>query len=716
MRFTSTLARASTRRPRLVLLLWLAAAVAAIGAIFLVHVQMSTKVGASGSESSRAENLTREHFPSGDTHEAVILRSRSSTVASAPFQQELGSVRSGLRSVGARLVPQTPPSSDAYAAIVLFELGRAKVGDVLPVVQRLDGKHGFDVAAFGPHFLDHDFHSAAASDLRTGETYGVIAALILLLLVFGALVAALVPLALGLVATLVGLALVTLLGEAFELSVFVRNIVAGMGLALGIDYTLFVLSRFREERARGLEVPDAIEATGGTASGAVVVSGTVVAVALSSMLLVSDRVLRSLALGAAIVTIVAVFAALTLLPALLRVLGDGVNRLGVPVLGRRVAAARPARFWSVVAERVTARPGPWLLVTSGVLVALATPALGLKLGSAGANALPDRLPAKRAFELFQQAFRSATADPTRVVITGSSSSAGVQNAVDRLEQKLQGDRIFFGPPRIERAPGLTAVSFYVAGDPGGERETSGVQRLRHDYIPAARFPASSDVLVGGPTADSLDYVRSIKGSALPVFAFVLGLSFLLLMLAFRSIVVPLKAIVLNLLSVGAAYGVLVLVFEHGFARGLLGLHRAVTIEAWVPMLLFALLFGLSMDYHVFLLSRIREQYRAQRDTTEAVSFGIISTARIVTGAALIIVVVFAGLARGDLVMFQELGLGVAVALLLDATVVRVVLVPSAMRLLGRWNWYPSQLSRAGEEAAEPARPLEEQPTVAITRR
>jgi uncharacterized membrane protein YdfJ with MMPL/SSD domain len=692
MSFTASLARASARHPWLVLLLWLAAVGASVASLLPVQSNMVTKVGASGSESSRAEQLAKR-LSNGDTHEAVVVRSKQFTLTSAEFRAELKAVQERLRKLGAKVEPVTPPSGAVYAALVLFEVGRASPGAVVHQIGDLGGKNGFETGVFGPHFLDRDFHTAASEDLHTAEEYGVAAALILLLLVFGTLVGALLPLALGVVATLVGLGVLQGIGQAIQLSVFSRNIVAGMGLALGIDYSLFMLSRYREERAQERPAVEAIEAMGRYASHAVVVSGTVVAVALTSMVLVPDRVLRSLALGAGIVTLVAVTAALTLLPALLRLFGGATNRLAIPLIGRRIVAARPGRIWSAVAHRVTTQPLPSFLVGAGVMLALATPALTLKLGAAGANALPNNLPAKRAFRLLQSSFRSATAEPTRVVIAGDPSSVGIQNGVGRLEHYLQADHVFFGPTRVEKAQGVTAMSFYVSGDPGGREAIRAIQRLRHRYIPQAGFPESSDVLVGGPSADTLDYVQSIKGSRFRVFLFVLALSFVLLAIAFRSLVIPLKALALNLLSVGAAYGVLVLVFQHGVGAEALGLHHAAKIEAWVPMLLFALLFGLSMDYHVFLLSRIRERYRERRDTAEAIVFGVVSTGRIITGAALIIVVVFASLARGNLVMFQELGVGVAVALLLDATIVRVVLVPAAMSLLGRWNWYPSRLSR-----------------------
>jgi putative drug exporter of the RND superfamily len=701
MGMSSALARASARRAWLVIATWALLVVTAVGTIALVDPTMTTDVGGSDSEAARAAEVADAQLPGTEPREAVVIHSDSATVDSAEFQQAFASMGDRLRQLGAKLSPTTPASSDGYAALLLFEIDEARLDDVTRAADELDADDRFDAAVFGPNLVDRDFHAAADADLRKGETFGVAAALVLLLLVFGTAVAALIPLVLGLVATVVGLAVVTLVGEVVELSVFVHNIVAAMGLALGIDYSLFVVSRYREERARGPEPAEAIAISGRTASHAVLVSGMAVAIALSSMILVSDRVLKSLAIGAGIVTAVAVLAALTLVPALLGLLGDGVNRFAVPRLGARVASGRASPLWSRLARRVTARPGIALVATTALLVALALPARDLELGSSGAAALPNSLEAKRGFRLLEHAFGSATSDRTRTVVSGDISSVEAENAIGRLLNRLDRDPLFFGPAEVDEAQDLAVVSFYVAGDPAGDQAIAAVRRLRTEYIAESRFPSSTDVLVGGPTAEVVDYVDSITGSWLRVIAFVLALSFALLAVAFRSLVVPLKAMVLNVLSASAAYGVLVLVFQHGVGANLLGLQETEKIEAWVPMLLVALLFGLSMDYHVFLLSRIREEYRASGDTGAAVSFGLVSTGRIITGAALIIVVAFAGLAVGDLVMFQQLGLGVAVALLLDATVVRVLLVPAAMRMLGRWNWYPSRLAHATAEAGQP---------------
>jgi RND superfamily putative drug exporter len=492
------------------------------------------------------------------------------------------------------------------------------------------------------------------------------------------------------VSIVVALGLVALLAQPFELSVFVINMLTGMGLALGIDYALFVISRYREERARGHEQLDAIAMSGLTASRAVVFSGTAFVVAMFGMLIVPSSIMRSLAAGAILVGIVSVVAATTLLPALLGLLGDRVDALRIPIVGRRsLEAANPeGRFWGAIVRRVLRRPVLSLAVSAAVLVALAAPILGMNIGTSGVTALPDRFVSKRGFLALEHDFPGTTTDPAEIVVAGDASLAEAHRALEGLQTTLAADPRF-GKGEIRRsADGDVAVlSVPVRGDPSSEAAVAAVRDLRSELVPRTFADSGAEVYVGGTTSENIDYFDSVIDPAPAVIAFVLGLTFILLTVVFRSVVVAGTAVILNLLSVGAAYGLLVTVFQHGIGADLFGFQRTDTIEAWVPLFLFSVLFGLSMDYQVFLLSRIKERYDASRDTTDAVMFGVGSTARIITGAALIIVAVFAGFARGDLIMFQQMGFGVAVALLIDATVIRSVLLPSAMRLLGDWNWY-----------------------------
>jgi len=339
------------------------------------------------------------------------------------------------------------------------------------------------------------------------------------------------------------------------------------------------------------------------------------------------------------------------------------------------------------------RPVVSLVLVTLALLGLAVPVLALRSGEAGVGTLPDRLAAKQGYLVLNDAFPGETTEPVEIVIDGDAASPAVQSGIERLKRQLARDDLF-GAAELEtnRAGDLTLLTIPIEGDPLGKDAVDGVRELRSEHVPRALPGGDVDVLVTGDTAESIDESDTMSRWLPRVLAFVLGLSFVLLTIAFRSLVVAVKAIAVNLLSVAAAYGLLVLVFQEGVGNELFGFPQVDTIESWVPLFLFAVLFGLSMDYHVFLLSRIRERYRQTGDNSDAVVHGVASTGRIITGAALIIVAVFSGFARGDLVMFQQMGFGVAVALLLDATVVRLVLVPAAIKLLGERNWYlPSWL-------------------------
>jgi RND superfamily putative drug exporter len=414
------------------------------------------------------------------------------------------------------------------------------------------------------------------------------------------------------------------------------------------------------------------------------------------MLIVPSSIMRSLAVGAILVGIVSVAASATLLPALLSLLGDRVDRLRIPLIGRRsLESANPeGRIWGTIVRAVLRRPGLSLALSAAVLLAAAVPVFGMHIGTSGVTVLPDRLESKQGFAALQRNFPEATSDPVEIVVARGATRPAAGQALTQLSARLAADRRF-GEGRIERsADGSVALlSVPVRGDPAGSAAISAVRELRSAIVPAAFANTKAEVLVGGTTSETIDYFDSVIGPAPWVIALVLGLTLIFLTAAFRSLVIAGTAVVLNLLSVGAAYGLLVLVFQHGVGASLFGLSQADTIEAWVPLFLFSVLFGLSMDYQVFLVSRIRERYDETGDTAEAVTFGVASTARIITGAALIIVAVFVGFASGELIMFQQMGFGVAAALLIDATIIRLVLLPSAMRLLGTWNWYlPSWLA------------------------
>jgi uncharacterized membrane protein YdfJ with MMPL/SSD domain len=701
----------SSRRPWRIVAGWVGAlfAAIAISAAFLGDALSGDEEGTSTSESGRADELRSQRFAerSGggarDASEVVVVSSGGVTVDQPRFERQVDALAAELQGAGAAQVTTFYDtgsgrlvSRDRDATAMLVALGRNaedEIQGVVEAVQTVDGRSGFDAAITGEFTLDDDFSTLAEEDLANGELgFGLPAALIVLLIVFGSVVGGLIPLLTAIVAIVVGLALMAVVGQAFPLSVFATNMLTGMGLALGIDYSLFVLSRYREERLHGREELDAIAAVGGSASRAVLFSGIAFTLAMIGLLLVPHTIMRSLATGAIAAGLVSVAAALTLLPALLSLFGDRVNALRIPFFGR-AAGREQSPFWSRTVRGVMSRPLTSLVVATALLLALAAPVLGLQSGEAGVTTLPDRLEAKQGYLALNAEFPGETTDPAEIVIDGEASSPAVQTGIEQLRARLASEDLF-GPPDLERnrAGDLTVLTVPIEGDSRAEDAIDAVRELRSTYIPAAFPDPEVDVLVGGDTAESIDESETMSDWLPTVFAFVLGLSFVMLTVAFRSLVVAIKAIAINLLSVGAAYGLLVLVFQEGVGNELLGFPQVDTIEAWVPLFLFAVLFGLSMDYHVFLLSRIRERFQQTGDNSDAVAHGVASTGRIITGAALIIIAVFSGFARGDLVMFQQMGFGVAVALLLDATLVRLALVPAAMELLGQRNWYlPSWL-------------------------
>jgi putative drug exporter of the RND superfamily len=701
MGLTERIARMCASHPWLTLGAWALALAASISALVLVMTGLTTEgTPTNNPESERADDRLVTAFPPDPRRavtDLVVVRSESFTVDQPRFRAfvtELG--REG-RATGAVAGATTfyatgdrsLVSADRHATLVpLFIDDEDRAADVIEIVERGDEDPDFALSITGSTTRDNDFNELSERDLQNGELkFGLPAALIILLLVFGAVVAGVIPLLMAMFSIVTALGLVALLSQPFELSVFIVNMLTGMGLALGIDYSLFVISRYREERGGGREPFDAIAASGATASRAVLFSGFAFVVAMFGMLIVPSTIMRSLAAGAILVGITSVAAALTLLPALLGLLRDRVDSLRLPIVGRRsVERSNPeGRFWRGIVNRVLRRPALSLGVSVALLLAAAVPILGIHVGTAGVTTFPDDLASKRGYLAVQRDFGGATADPAHIVLVNAQDPE-VRTRLERLRDRLAEDPRF-GPGTIRIRGEVADLVVPTRGDAVADKTIADVRDLRAGIVPAAFAGTQADPLVGGTTSENIDYIDSVTDPAPLVFAFVLGLTLILLTLAFRSLAVALSAIALNLLSVGAAYGLLVLVFQHGVGADFFGFQQVDTIEAWVPLFLFSVLFGLSMDYQVFLLSRIRERYDQTKDTREAVGWGVASTARIITGAALIIVAVFSGFARGDLVMFQQMGFGVAVALILDATVIRSIVLPSLMALLGDRSWY-----------------------------
>ncbi len=695
MGLTERLARASAAKPRRTFALWGVAVVVALGLVATSLHGLSSNGSVVGKpESIKASDVIARAFPqvaAGEKQDVIVISSRRYAVSSPQFRAVAQRGLARLRATGevrdARVAAVSP---DRHSALVLLHIrSDSGAGPVEKVVEQA-ARGDFSVGITGYHSTGYDFGRQSQTDLEKGElAFGLPAALVVLVLVFGAVVAGLVPVLMAILSIIVALGLVALLSLEFSLSVFIVNMLTGMGLALGIDYSLFVVSRYREERALGSAKEEAIALSGATASRAVLFSGSTFVVALFGMFLVPTSIMRSLALGAILVGIVSVVAALTLLPALLSVVGDRVDALRVPILGRNLGRADRAegRLWRRIVGGVLRRPALSLALSVAAMLAAASPIFGLHIGANGVSTLPSTLPSKQGYVLLQRSFPVQNPEPVRIVAVGGNVSV-VHRDLLQLERRMAAEGSFgSGTIRTSARDQVALLMAPVRGDPVGGAAVKAVRDLRAHVIPSVFAGSGAKVYVGGDTAENVDYFDAVTNPTPYVLLFVLGLSFVLLTIAFRSIVVALVSVLLNLLSVGAAYGLLTLVFLYGDGAGLFGFQHTHVIDAWVPLFLFSVLFGLSMDYQVFLMSRIKERYDASGSTHEAVVGGVASTARIITGAALIIVVVFAGFAAGKLVMFQQMGFGVAVALLLDATIIRSVVLPSMLGLLDRRSWY-----------------------------
>ena len=703
--FTGQITRAAARHPWRTLGLWVVLLVAAYGAS--TTMDLAGDPATVGTEATKAEDLIADRLR-GETppEEFVIVESQTATADEAAFSGFVDSLVADLLALedvdsvaSYRDGAEGLVSGDGHVALIPVTLTGDEEDAVdtaeplVDVVEELDGTDGFRVTTVGFGSVGGEVSRLLGETLAQGELMGVAVALVILLFVFGAVVAAGLPIILALLSIFVAVGATALVSNVMDTVEFVVFIITMIGLAVGIDYSLFIVQRFREERARGREKIEAITTAGATASRTVFFSGMAVAIALAGMLIMPDPTFRSFAVGAILVVGATVLAALTLLPATFSLLGDRVNWLTLPFIGRRGEVESTGGVWGWITKVVTARPVISVLLTGGLLIALSVPLLNLNLGSTGISILPDDSNQRHAFDVLNEEFTDGVLTGDIVIDAPDVNAPAVQSGIAELTASLDEDE-FFGASEIEtnESGDLALLAVVMPGDFSDDESKSALKRLRNDYIPAAFDDETADIFVGGPTADSVDSVQTQEDYLPFVFTFVLGFSFLLLLVVFRSIVVPMKAVVMNLLSVGAAYGILVLVFQEGIGAGLLGFQESPVIEDWLPLFLFAILFGLSMDYHVFLLSRIKERYDETGDNSASVAYGLRQTASIITGAALIMMAVFGGLASGDLVIFQQVGFGLAIAIILDATIIRMVLVPASMELLGDWNWYfPSWL-------------------------
>jgi RND superfamily putative drug exporter len=491
----------------------------------------------------------------------------------------------------------------------------------------------------------------------------------------------------------------------------VSAIILMIGMAVGIDYSLFYLRREREERQAGRTPHDALLRAARTSGQAVLISGGTVLIAMAGMFVSGNSLFTTIGLGTMIVVLAAMIGSLTVLPALLHRLGDHVEWGRIRILNRGV---RDDGMWGRIVGAVLRRPWTALLLAGGTLLLLALPALGMHTKLPNFTDFPQDLKIVRTYERIQAAFPGSQTPASVVVRAPKVDTPQMQSAYDLFRQRALATGELYAPFTVTINPDRTVavIDFAIAGNGDNSASVAALRTLRDTVIPpiAASLP-DTDVAVTGVTAGTYDFNQQMRSRLPFVFMFVLGLAFVLLLLTFRSLVIAAKAIALNLLSVGAAYGILVAVFQHGWLADVFGFQTNGAIVSWLPLFLFVVLFGLSMDYHVFILSRIKELHDGGASTEDAVRLAITRTAGTVTSAALIMVAVFALFASLSLIMMQQMGFGLAIAVLIDATVVRAVLLPAAMKVLGEWNWYlPSRLewlpslSPEGEQRPRPPAP------------
>ncbi|MDG4802408.1 MMPL family transporter [Micromonospora sp. WMMD980] len=660
--------------------------------------------------------------------ENVLITARSGALdpaaANAVAQDAAGRLRQveGVASVG------TPVSSRDGTALLLPitmsgdpETAADRVQPLRDTTARVQEAHpDLRVEQVGGPSIDNALDDTLGKDFKRAELLSLPVTLAILIIAFGALIAAGVPVLLALSSVAAAMGLSTLASHLVPATDTTASVILLIGMAVGVDYSLFYVRREREERAKGRSGLDAVEIAAETSGHAVVVSGTAVIISMAGLLLAQDAIFSSLAVGSILVVAVAVIGSLTVLPALLAKLGRWVDRPRVPLLWRLTAPrggqpARP-RFWPAVLRPALRAPVATLLVSVGLLLALAAPALGMKLKFPGAEDVPRSTPAMQAYDRLTAAFPSngtshtvavrAPADQADRVRAALTSLAG-RTATDPLFAPAEGDGPEIRVSADQRVSVLEVATPYASRSDGASRS---LHELRGDLVPAALDGIPGvEYAVGGGVAASEDYADHIWAKLPVVAAFVLALTFLVMAWTFRSVVVALTAILLNLLSAGAAYGLLVLVFQSHWAEGLLGFTSMDAIVTWLPLFLFVVLFGLSMDYHVFVVSRIREAVDRGMPNRDAVAYGITSSAGVVTSAAIVMVGVFSIFATLSMIDFKQLGIGLAAAILLDATIIRAVVLPSVMTLLGDANWWAPRFLRRRPATAPATPPVEPPP-------
>ncbi|UUU25660.1 MMPL family transporter [Streptomyces sp. DSM 40750] len=718
---------------------------AAVG-IWVLFVVLTMGVGSAvgqvdvkGSDGLKGETSTAAHIvedagieePAGET---VLIQAKGDGVKAtdAAFRAAVADVMKAVEDTG-RVTDVTSPydtdtiSKDGRSALVQFDMrGEAetageRVEPVLKAVEGVQGDHDqLRIEEIGGASMNKTFDDAFGDDFQQAEYSAVPVALGILLIAFGAVVAALLPVALALTAIVATMGLMAIVSHWMPMGETASSVMLLVGLAVGVDYCLFYLRREREERAAGRDARTALRVAAATSGRAIIVSGVTVCVAMAGMLFTGLADFQAMGLASLMVVAVAMVGSVTVLPALLSLLGERVEKGRIPFLhpdkrrrnGRSGdGTSEGSRLWTAVLRVVLAKPGLSLVVATGALLAIAAPALGMKTQNLTLDQeFGDSLPIVQTYNRVNEAFPGGS-EPAEVVVKADDiNSSDVKAALADFRERAISSGASRGPVEIKvhDAQNLAFVYVPLVGGSDLDRAGESLDKLRDDVRPATLGKVDGvEAPISGGVAASRDFNDQLAGAVVPVFAFVVVFAFLLMLLSFRSLTIAATSIALNLLSVGAAYGVLVGVFQHGWGASLVGAEGVGAIITWLPLFLFVILFGLSMDYHVFVVSRIREARLRGRTTRDAIQHGVVTTAGVVTSAAAIMVAVFAIFGTLSMQSMKQMGVGLAAAILIDATIIRGVLLPAAMALLGERNWYlPKWLNRlpdlTHDESPEPA--------------
>src|SRR5919109_737395 len=716
-------ARTMIRFRWLVLGGWIAVIVASAVVSSGLNDLLTNRFVLPGAESEKAGDILKDHFgqqPDGSF--TVVVKGKPGSAQSLIEPTRAAATKAAAAVKTGKLKDVRPVAGDVVTAQIVSQLQPADAKSYTGAMREAAGDiPGATLYVTGQSAIEHDLEPVQNRDLFVGEVLIAIpVALLILVFVFGTL-SFLLPFMLAAAAIPTTLAFVWVFANFMELSTYLTNMVTLIGLGIAIDYSLLMVHRYREERRAGKAKEEAVALTMDTAGRAVVFSGTAVAIGLALMLFMPLPFMRGFGLAGLLIPLVSVLGAMTLLPVLMYWLEDRFDR--VRLIPKRVIERRESsdsNFWARLANTIMRRPAVFAAGTVAVLLLLASPVMALQLGPGSNEGVPQDLEAVQGLNVLSDAVGEGALAPTDIVIDtkrdGGTKDPAVLAGVERLTGQLRGDSeiadvIASGPQTVDatgRYMHIEAIGKHEYGLPESQEF---VDRLRDVIVPAAAFPASAEVLAGGGPSFGVDFLDMTYGAFPWLVVAVLLLTYILLVRAFRSLLLPLKAIVLNMLSIGAAYGILVLAFKLGAGEPF-GLTQFDQIEGWIPVFLFAMLFGLSMDYEVFLVTRMREEWDATRDNRAAVVQGLAKTGRLVTAAGLIMFAAFMGFVAGSIVGLQQFGLGLAAAMHIDVTIIRALLVPSAMKIFGRWNWWLPE-SAARIFRVEPS-PLHETPAPAVS--